>query len=126
MARPAIVVALPSEEQAPVAAELQAAGFETLTIARPDELEAILASRRDVAVAILDGESDFDTSLELYAMLREGGRTIPALMVVSPRSLDRLAASSTSTSRSWFTPKFNAAEVNSVGVDAPPKNPSRS
>jgi pilus assembly protein CpaE len=92
VARPAIVVALPPDEQAPVVAELRAAGFEALAVARPDDLEVLLASRRDVAVAILDGESDFDTSLEYYALLRDGGREIPALMVLSPRSLDRLSA----------------------------------
>jgi MinD-like ATPase involved in chromosome partitioning or flagellar assembly len=92
VARPAIVVALPPDEQAPVVAELRAAGFEALAVTRPDDLEALLASRRDVAVAILDGESDFDTSLEYYALLRDGGREIPALMVLSPRSLDRLSA----------------------------------
>jgi Flp pilus assembly CpaE family ATPase len=92
VARPAIVVALPRDEQAPVVAELRAAGFETLSVSRPDDLEAILGSRRDVAVAILDGESDFDTSLEYYALLRDGGREIPALMVQSPRALDRLAS----------------------------------
>jgi Flp pilus assembly CpaE family ATPase len=92
VARPAIVVALPPDEQTPVVAELRAAGFEALAVTRPDDLEALLASRRDVAVAILDGESDFDTSLEYYALLRDGGREIPALMVLSPRSLDRLSA----------------------------------
>lgn len=91
MARPAIVIALPSEEQVPVVAELREAGFDAIPISGPDQLEAVLASRRDVAVAILDGESDFDTSLEYYALLRDGGRQIPALMVLSPRSLDRLS-----------------------------------
>jgi Flp pilus assembly CpaE family ATPase len=92
VARPAIVVALPPDEQAPVVAELRAAGFEALAVTRPDDLEVLLASRRDVAVAILDGESDFDTSLEYYALLRDAGREIPALMVLSPRALDRLAS----------------------------------
>jgi hypothetical protein len=52
----------------------------------PAELEDLLATRRDIAVAILDGESDFDTSLEYYALLHEGGQRIPALMVLSPRA----------------------------------------
>jgi Flp pilus assembly CpaE family ATPase len=91
VARPAIVIALPPEEQAPVVAELKEAGFDALPISGPEQLEATLAGRRDVAVAILDGESDFDTSLEYYALLRDGGRQIPALMVLSPRALDRLS-----------------------------------
>jgi pilus assembly protein CpaE len=109
VARPAIVVALPPDEQAPVVAELRAAGFEALAVTRPDDLEVLLASRRDVAVAILDGESDFDTSLEYYALLRDGGREIPALMVLSPRSLDRLSAgpSRASVGDEFFTRPYS-------------------
>jgi pilus assembly protein CpaE len=113
VARPAIVVALPPDEQSPVSAELRAAGFETLAVSRPDELEAILESRRDVAVAILDSESDFDTSLEYYALLRNGGREIPALMVVSPRSLDRLAngQSHASITDEFFTRPYSVESL---------------
>src|SRR5436190_10690853 len=46
--------------------------------------------RRDIAVAILDGESDFDLSLEYYGLLHEGTRNIPALMVMSPQALDKM------------------------------------
>lgn len=98
MARPAIVIALPPAEATPVADELRAAGFPTVTVADPTELEAVLTTRRDVAVAILDGETDFDASLEYYGLLRDNGRAIPALMVVSPRALDQLAANATSSS----------------------------
>jgi pilus assembly protein CpaE len=90
VARPAIVAALPPAEQGPVLAELREAGFDAIAIGQPVELEAVLATRRDVAVVILDGESDFDTSLEYYALLHEGGRHIPALMVLSPRALDSM------------------------------------
>ncbi|HLO35280.1 MAG TPA: AAA family ATPase [Candidatus Deferrimicrobium sp.] len=90
MARPAIVVALPPAERRPVADELRDAGFEAIVIGHPTELEALLASRHDIAVAILDGEQDFDTSLEYYGLLHEGARNIPALMVMSPQALDRL------------------------------------
>jgi pilus assembly protein CpaE len=109
VARPAIVVALPPDEQGPVVAELRAAGFEALSVSRPDDLEALLGARRDVAVAILDGESDFDTSLEYYALLRDGGREIPALMVLSPRSLDRLSAgpSRASVGDEFFTRPYS-------------------
>jgi pilus assembly protein CpaE len=90
VARPAIVIALPPAEQRPVAEELRAAGFEAIAIARPEELEALLSVRHDIAVAILDGESDFDTSLEYYGLLHEGARSIPALMVMSPQALDKM------------------------------------
>ena len=90
MARPAIVIALPPAERRPVADELRAAGFEAIGIARPEELEALLSVRHDIAVAILDGESDFDTSLEYYGLLHEGARKIPALMVMSPQAIDKM------------------------------------
>jgi Flp pilus assembly CpaE family ATPase len=90
VARPAIVIALPSAERGLVADELRAAGFEAITIGNPDELEALLLARHDIAVAILDGESDFDASLEYYGLLHEGARNIPALMVMSPTTLSAL------------------------------------
>ena len=90
MARPAIVVALPASERAIVSDELRSAGFEAIGIGEPDELEALLADRRDIAVAILDGETDLDRSLEYYGLLHEGSHRIPALMVMSPSALDRM------------------------------------
>ncbi|MBA2717974.1 MAG: AAA family ATPase [Chloroflexi bacterium] len=90
MARPAIVIALPPEERGAVADELRAAGFEAITIGTPSELEVLLADRNDIAVAILDGERDFDASIECYGLLHEGARSIPALMVMSPESLNAL------------------------------------
>jgi pilus assembly protein CpaE len=90
VARPAIVIALPQSERTVVAEELKAAGFEAIVIGSPDELEALLHARRDVAVAILDGESDLNESLEYYGLLNEGSREIPALMVMSPKALDKM------------------------------------
>jgi pilus assembly protein CpaE len=90
VARPAIVIALPPAERGHVTDELRAAGFEAITIGTPDELDALLTVRRDIAVAILDGESDFDLSLEYYGLLHEGTRNIPALMVMSPQALDKM------------------------------------
>lgn len=97
MPRHAIAVALPTEEQAAIVTELTAAGFEAIRVGHPDELEALVRSRRDVALAILDGETDFDTSLEYYGVLHDEGRSVPALMVVSPSTLDRLSAGTTRT-----------------------------
>ena len=113
MARPAVAIALPSEESAPVAAELRAAGFEAVTVNEPDQLEALLAERHDVGVAILDGETDFDQSLEYYSCLREGRRAIPALMVVSPRALDRLAsnAMASAVEDEYFTRPYSAESI---------------
>jgi pilus assembly protein CpaE len=90
VARPAIVIALPVAERRIVADELRGAGFEAITVGAPDELEALLQVRHDVAVAILDGETDLDTSLEYYGLLHESKRKIPALMVMSPSAIDRM------------------------------------
>jgi len=91
MSRPAIAIVLPPDEFGPVSAELAEAGLTALEIHGPADLEAALSSRRDIALAIIDGESDLDRSLEMYEILHEGGRDVPALIVVSPRALDRLA-----------------------------------
>jgi pilus assembly protein CpaE len=90
VARPAIVIALPPAERGVVADELRTAGFEAVTVGDPMQLEALLEDRHDVAVAILDGETDLDTSLEYYAILHEKSRNIPALMVMSPSAMDRM------------------------------------
>jgi pilus assembly protein CpaE len=111
VARPAIAVALPASESAPVSAELRAAGFTVATVAHPDELEALLASRRDVAVAILDGETDLDQSLEYYGLLRDTGRAIPALMVVSERALAKLDPNSGGVEDEYFTRPYSAESL---------------
>jgi pilus assembly protein CpaE len=113
VARPAVVIALPPEESAPVAAELRSSGFEVVTVTKPDQLEALLVDRRDVGVAILDGETDFDQSLEYYSCLRDGGRAIPALMVVSPRALDRLAGQTVGSAveDEYFTRPYSAESL---------------
>src|SRR5262245_24663591 len=111
MARPAIAVALPASESVPVSAELRAAGFTVATISHPDELEELLANRRDVAVAILDGETDLDQSLEYYSQLRDSGRAIPALMVVSERALARLDPSKGEVEDEYFTRPYSAESL---------------
>ncbi len=112
MARPAIAVALPSDESLAVVRELVDANFEPYPVSSPDEL-AFLLEQRTIAVAILDGESDFDVSLEYYSLLREAGRNVPALMVVSPRALDRLAATSpdSSVEDEYLTRPFSAESL---------------
>lgn len=113
MARPAVVIALPPDEAAPVASELREAGFPSIVVDQPDQLESLLATRRDIAVAILDGETDFDLSLEYYGLLREGGLAIPALMVVSPHALDGLMGhgSSGGVEDEYFTRPYSAESL---------------
>jgi pilus assembly protein CpaE len=109
VARPAIVIALPQSERNVVADELRTAGFEAIVIGSPDELEALLVSRRDVAVAILDGENDLNESLEFYGLLHEGSRDIPALMVMSPRALDKMW--SATSSDEFFSRPYTADSI---------------
>jgi pilus assembly protein CpaE len=109
MARPAIVIALPPAERGLVAEELRAAGFEAITVGAPNELEALLVARHDIAVAILDGETDFDASLESYALLHEGARDIPALMVMSPQALDKLF--SPTSADEFFSRPYSADSI---------------
>lgn len=90
MNRPTIAVSLPVGEYARIAHELESAGFKTAFVDTPAALEALLLERRDIAVAIIDGEDDFERSSEFHAVLDQSGPTIPALLVVSPRQLDRL------------------------------------
>jgi pilus assembly protein CpaE len=113
VARPAVVIALPRDEREPVAAELRGAGFEPIAIGRPEELEALLVSRRDIGVAILDGETDFGTSLEYYSLLHDDGRDIPALMVVSPRTLEKLSSTETAAAVNdeYFTRPYSTESL---------------
>jgi pilus assembly protein CpaE len=111
MPRPAVVVALPRDETGPVVSELKGAGFDAIAIDRPAALDALLRERRDVAVAILDGESDLDSSLEYYSLLREESRTIPALMIVSPSALERLATEGASADDEYFSRPYSVESI---------------
>ena len=111
MARPAIAIALPHDERDHVVAALQEADLEPLVVRFPAELEAHMAAGRDVAVAILDMESDIDTSLEMYALLHDGVRDVPALMVMSPRALDRVGATHAGSDDEYFTRPYSAESI---------------
>ncbi len=110
MGRQSVAVALPSEELAPVERELATAGYDVVPVASPEELAGMLDSRREFALAVLDGERDFDQSLEYYTLLHDGGRDIPALMVVSARNLEQLtgAATKATINDEYFTRPYSA------------------
>ena len=74
-----------------MSAELAEAGFEAIEVADADQLESLLERRPDVGLAILDGESNFDSTIEMYSMLHDGERNVACLMVVSATALDRLS-----------------------------------
>jgi cellulose biosynthesis protein BcsQ len=91
MARPAVVVVLPPNESIPVSTELLAAGFEVIEVESPIQLETALDARRDIAVAIIDGETDDVESRTYKAVLAGAGRPVPSLTVVSVHAFERLA-----------------------------------
>ena len=112
MARHAIVVALPTAESDPVCFELAAAGFEAIAVQAPYQLEALLDSRRDVAVAILDGEIGPDELVAYQHTLRERGRAIPALTVVTPSAYEELAvAEDDGSGDEYFTRPYSADSI---------------
>ena len=111
MTRPSVVVALPAAESEPVVAELAGAGFDVVEVRSPGDLEAVLSTRSDIAVAILDGETDFDESLEYYAVLHEGKRRIPALMVVTTTSFDRWTGASDGADDEYMTRPLDAESI---------------
>jgi MinD-like ATPase involved in chromosome partitioning or flagellar assembly len=88
--RPAIAVLLPANERELVAEELREGGFDPIIVHGADELEGVLATRRDVVVALVDIENDVEEGLLCWKLLHDRGRNIPALMVVDDASLDRI------------------------------------
>ena len=112
MARSAVVIALPHAELVAVSAQLAEAGYEAIEVKTAEDLEALLNQRRDIGVAILDGENDFDRTLEMYSLLHEEDRNIPALMVVAARALDRMGlAGRARVSDEYFTRPYSAESL---------------
>jgi MinD-like ATPase involved in chromosome partitioning or flagellar assembly len=110
--RSAVAIALPQTELAAVSAQLVEAGYEPIEVRTSDDLEALLNQRRDIGVAILDAENDFDRSLEMYAMLHDEDRNIPALMVVAARALDRMSmAGKSRVNDEYFTRPYSAESL---------------
>jgi pilus assembly protein CpaE len=112
VARPAVIVALPPNESIPVCTELMTAGFEVIEVERPIQLETALDARRDISVAILDGEADDDESHAYQTALSGAGRAIPALTVVSQRAYERLAGLDSADSQNeYFTRPYSADSI---------------
>jgi pilus assembly protein CpaE len=110
--RSAVAIALPPAEFAAVSAQLSEAGYEPIDVRTADDLEELLNRRRDIGVAILDGENDFDRTLEMYALLHDDDRNIPALMVVAARALDRMSlAGKARVNDEYFTRPYSAESL---------------
>ncbi len=112
MPRSAVAIALPPAELVAVSAQLAEAGYEAIAVNTAEELEVLLSTRRDIGVAILDGENDFDRTIEMYSLLHEEDRNIPALMVVAARALDRMGlAGRARVSDEYFTRPYSAESL---------------
>jgi pilus assembly protein CpaE len=112
VARSAVAIALPPAEYAAVSSQILEAGYEPIDVRTADELEKLLSQRQDIGVAILDGENDFDRTLEMYSLLHEEGRNIPALMVVAARALDRMGlAGKARVNDEYFTRPYSAESL---------------
>ena len=95
-----------------MSAELAEAGFEAIEVADADQLESLLERRPDVGLAILDGESNFDSTIEMYSMLHDGERNVACLMVVSATALDRLSlAGRARVNGEFVTRPYSAASL---------------
>ena len=90
MPRSAVAIALPSPEFEAVREHLVEAGYDAIHVRSDLELEMLLRTRDDIRVAVLDGEKDFDGTLEMYATLHEADRNVPALLLMPPRALGRM------------------------------------
>ena len=88
--RPVVALLLPKAERDPVVAELHAGGFNPIPLDGVRELAALLATRPDVAVGIIDAEVEADLVDDAWTLLHSGGRSIPALLIVNPTNLDAL------------------------------------
>jgi pilus assembly protein CpaE len=93
-----------------VCAELAKAGFEAIAIEAPFQLEALLDSRRNVSLVILDAEIEPDDVEAYRRTLTEGGRSIPALMVVAPQDFERLAFED-ETGSEYLTRPYSADSI---------------
>jgi len=110
--RSAVAIALPPAELAAVSAQLVEAGYDAIAVNTAEELAILLVERHDIGVAILDGENDFDRTIEMYALLHDEGRNIPALMVVAARALDRMGlAGRARVSDEYFTRPYSAESL---------------
>src|SRR4051794_30276233 len=110
MARPAVVVALPPGESVYVCAELAEAGYDVVEVLDAADLKRALDRRRDIGLAVLDGEIDDDDAREFEAVIRASGHPIASLTVVSPRALERFPPPGTGTAEGVFSPRPYSAD----------------
>jgi MinD-like ATPase involved in chromosome partitioning or flagellar assembly len=112
MARPAVVVALPPGESVYVCAELAEAGYDVVEVLDAADLKRAIDRRRDIGLAVLDGEIDDDDAREFEVVIRASSHPIASLTVVSPRALERFAAlESGNADDEYFTRPYSADSI---------------
>ena len=111
MPRSAVAIALPRPEFVAVRDQLADAGYEGIAVESAAGLEQLLTSRTDVGAAILDGESDFDRTIEMYGVLHAHGRNVPALMLMPQRSLGRMGLGAAEAQDEYFTRPYSAESL---------------
>jgi MinD-like ATPase involved in chromosome partitioning or flagellar assembly len=110
--RSAVAIALPKAEFTAVRERLSEAGYEAIAVQSAEDLDRLLSTRKDVNLAILDGDNDFDRTLEMYAVLHERERDVPALMLMPPRSLGRMGLGGGGSTRDeYFTRPYSAESL---------------
>ncbi len=108
----AVALVLPKADFVAVCDDLVAAGYEPLPAENADDLERLLDSRDDIRVAIVNGEGEIDQTLELYGVLHDRGRKIPALILVSPLTFGRMSLGGRSDSTDeYFSRPFTAQSL---------------
>lgn len=127
MPSPAIAVLLPASERSAVADHLRDGGFTPIAVADAAELAALLATRNDIAVAVLDLDERPDEGTEAWAMLRAQGRDIPGLLVLADSALERFVQHGAGRPEDEFVTRPYSAEslrwrveamcIRSVAVD---------
>lgn len=118
MPRAAIAIALPEPDFVAAHDDLVAADFEPIHAETADDLDRLLGSRDDVRVAVLDCEKDLDVILEMYALLHEVGRNIPALILMPPLTLGRMNLGGRSHSADEYFSRPFSAEALRWRIDA--------
>jgi len=91
MPAPAVAILLPGTERQPVVDELRTGGFDPMVVANAAELIALVTARPDIAIAIIDLDTDPADSLGAWAALHGDNRNIPGLVILGDAMLDRIA-----------------------------------
>ncbi len=118
MSRTAVAIALPGPDYAAVHDDLVRVGYEPLPVGTADDLERLLGGRDDVRIAVLDAEKDLDLTVEAYALLHEGGRNIPALILVPPQTLGLMSLSGRNESSDEYMSRPFSVESLRARIDA--------